>query len=83
MTRENSVRNCTLTPTQLRLTRLGALVIYVRSEKGGSKIPMHSGRVDDERGSDACVRAMVSICSIPHDLSGDNKLERLWENRLR
>jgi hypothetical protein len=65
------------------LDRLGALAIYLRSEKRWFKIPIHSDRVDDERGCDACARAMVSICSIPNDLSGDNKLERLWENRLR
>jgi hypothetical protein len=39
---------------------------------------MHSDRVDDERGCDECARAMVSICSVPNDLSGDSKLERLW-----
>ena len=56
------------------LDGLGALVIYLRSEKGGSKIPMHSDRVDDERGCNACNGENLSI---PHDLSGDNKLERL------
>jgi hypothetical protein len=60
------------------LDRLGALAIYLRSEKRWFKIPIHSDRVDDERGCDACARAMVSICSIPNDRSGDNKLERLW-----
>ena len=65
------------------LDRLGALAIYLRPEKRWFKIPIHSDRVDDERGCDACARAMVSICSIPNDLSGDNKLGRLWENRLR
>src|SRR5262249_4920355 len=58
------------------LDRLGALAIYLRSEKRWSKIPLHSDRVDDERGCDAWARALGSICSIPNDLSGDNKLER-------
>src|SRR5262245_55761914 len=65
------------------LDRLGALAISLRSEKRWFKIPIHSDRVDDERGCDACAGALVSICSIPNDLSADNKLERLWENRLR
>ena len=64
------------------LDSLGALTVYLRSAKR-FKIPIHSDRVDDERGCDACARAMVSICSIPNDLSADNKLERLWKNRLR
>jgi hypothetical protein len=60
------------------LDRLGAPEIYLRPEKRGFKIPINSDRVDDERGDAACPHAMVSICSIPNDLSGDNKLERLW-----
>jgi hypothetical protein len=62
------------------LDRLGALAIYRRPEKRWFKIPIHSDRVDDERGCDACARAMVSICSIPNDLSGDNKLEGCGES---
>src|SRR5262249_33047262 len=68
------------------IDRLGALAIYLRSEKREKswfKIPIHNDCVDDERGCDACVRAMVSICSMPNDLTGDNKLERLCENWLR
>jgi len=40
------------------LDRLGALAIYLRSEKRWFKIPIHSDRVDDEGGCDACARAM-------------------------
>src|SRR5262245_15256164 len=60
------------------LDRLVAPEIYLRPEKRGFKIPIHSDRVDDERGCNACARATVSICSILHDLSGDNELERFW-----
>ena len=61
--------------TQLRLTGSARWRYISAQKKGGLKFLSIAIASTTNDGCDACARAMVSICSIPNDLSGDNKLE--------